>query len=84
MQEITKRYGRARLGDTREIVHSLHLSIVTLPSSLSGWQKLRAAKKFGLRHDMFVAKIANTRLTKILWPFLHSLKGCQHLPPCSL
>ena len=33
--------GRARLGDTRENVHSLHLSIVTLPSSLSGWQNLR-------------------------------------------
>ena len=39
------------------------------------------AKKFGLRHDTFVAKIANTRLTKKLWPFLHLPKGYQPLPP---
>ena len=31
--------------------------------------------------DEFVAKIANSRLTKILCQFQHSLKGCQLLPP---
>ena len=28
------------------------------------------------KNDEYVAKIANTRPTKNLWPFLHSLKGC--------
>ena len=32
------------------------------------------------KNDEFVAKIANMRLTKVLWPFLLSLKGCQLLP----
>ena len=34
------------------------------------------------RNDGFVAQIANTRLTKVLWPFLPSPKSCQLLPPC--
>ena len=34
-----------------------------------------------VKNDAFVAKIANTRLTKVLWPFLLSPKGCQLLPP---
>ena len=34
------------------------------------------------KNDKYVAKIANRRLTKILWPFLRSPKGCQLLPPC--
>ena len=33
------------------------------------------------KSNAFVAKIANTRLTKVLWPFLPSPKGCQLLPP---
>ena len=34
------------------------------------------------KNDEFVVlKIANMRLTKILWPFLRSLKGWQLLPP---
>ena len=33
------------------------------------------------KNDAFVAKIANTRLTKVSWPFLPSPKGCQLLQP---
>ena len=33
------------------------------------------------KNDTFVAKIANTQLTKVLWPFWLSPKGCQLLPP---
>ena len=33
------------------------------------------------KNDELFAKIANSRLTKVLWPFQHSLKGCQLLPP---
>ena len=32
------------------------------------------------KNDAFLSKIANTRLTKVLWPFLPSQKGCQLLP----
>ena len=32
--------------------------------------------------DAVVTKIANTCLTKVLWPFLPSPKGSQLLPPC--
>ena len=35
------------------------------------------------KNDAFVAKIVNTRLTKLFWPFLLSPKGCQLLPPWS-
>ena len=34
------------------------------------------------KNDAFGAKIANTRPTKILWPFLPSPNCCQPLPPC--
>ena len=34
------------------------------------------------KNDSFVAIIANTRLRKLLWPFLPSQEGCQPLPPC--
>ena len=36
------------------------------------------------QNDAFVAKLIYTRLTKTLWPFLPSPKGCQLLPPCFL
>ena len=37
---------------------------------------------FTRKNAKFVAKVANTGLTKILWPFLHSPKGYQLLPHC--
>ena len=35
------------------------------------------------KNDAFLAKIANTLITKVCWPFLPSQKGCQLLPTCS-
>ena len=36
------------------------------------------------QNDAFVAKLIYTRLTKTLWPFLPSPKGCPLLPPWSI
>ena len=33
------------------------------------------------QNNEFLAKVVNISLTKILWPFLRSPKGCQLLPP---